>query len=131
VGELPAVELVTVGQRRGLGAAGFGPVGLGTDTPERRYVVDVDSVGATVTVGPLSALMVRHIRISDAVWVDAAPAPGEDLSAQMSAHGQPVAAQWSEEASTVLIREPVRRVAAGQSVVLYRGDAVVGGGVVA
>jgi tRNA-specific 2-thiouridylase len=131
VGELPAVELVTVGQRRGLGAAGFGPVDLGTDTPERRYVVDVDSAGATVTVGPLSALMVRRIRISNPVWVEAAPAPGEDLSAQMSAHGLPVAATWSEEASAVLIGEPVRRVAAGQSVVLYRGDAVVGGGVVA
>jgi len=31
---------------------------------------------------------------------------------------------------TVVPLEPVRRVAPGQSVVLYRGDAVVGGGVV-
>ena len=45
----------------------------------------------------------------------------------MSAHGRPVAATWSPPGS-VLTAEPIRRVAPGQSVVLYRGDAVVGGG---
>jgi tRNA-specific 2-thiouridylase len=116
---LPAVELVTVGQRRGIGA---GPDG------ERRYVVSVDPPSATVTVGPLADLMVTEVAVHSPVWVSSPPEPGEPLEVQMSAHGLPVAASWSAE-GRVIVAEPVRRVAPGQSVVLYRGDAVVGGGV--
>lgn len=117
LGEVPAVELVTVGQRRGLGP-----------TVGNRYVVDVDPATATVTVGPLSELMVERIPLVSPVWVDGPPGPGEVLEVQMSAHGQPVTARWDERGS-VYPAVPVRRVAPGQSVVLYRGDAVVGGGV--
>jgi tRNA-uridine 2-sulfurtransferase len=118
VGELPAVELVTVGQRRGLGSPE--PAG-------RRYVVAVNSSAATVTVGPLDALLVREIAVAQPVWVDSPPGPDERVLVQMSAHGRPVPGHWSD--GTILVEEPVRRVAPGQSVVLYRGDAVVGGGV--
>jgi tRNA-specific 2-thiouridylase len=117
VGELPAVELVTVGQRRGLASPEPGG---------RRYVVAVDSPSATVTVGPLDALLVSEIAVANPVWVDAPPGPGERLYVQMSAHGRPVAGRWAD--GTVVVEEPVRRVAPGQSVVLYRDDAVVGGG---
>ncbi len=118
VGELPAVELVTVGQRRGIGA---GPDG------ERRYVVSVEPRSATVTVGPVAELLVSAVAVREPVWVSSPPEPGEQLEVQTSAHGLPVAATWSAE-GRVVVAEPVRRVAPGQSVVLYRGDAVVGGG---
>jgi tRNA-specific 2-thiouridylase len=118
IGDLPAVELVTVGQRRGLGS----PEGGG-----RRYVVAVDSASATVTVGPLDALLLDEIEVVDPVWVDGPPDPDESLLVQMSAHGRPVQGRWAGGA--VVVEEPVRRVAPGQSVVLYRGDVVVGGGV--
>ena len=108
---------MTVGQRRGLG--------LG---PDRRYVLSVDSSTATVTVGPLDALMVSEIALGAPVWVEGPPFAGEALEAQMSAHGQPVPARWSGR--SVLLDVPVRKVAPGQSVVLYRSDDVVGGGVV-
>ncbi len=117
VGELPAVELVTVGQRRGLGSPEPGG---------RRYVVAVDNPSATVTVGPLDALLVGEIAVVQPVWVDGPPGPDERLLVQMSAHGRPVRGRWSN--GTVVVDEPVRRVAPGQSVVLYRDDAVVGGG---
>jgi tRNA-uridine 2-sulfurtransferase len=118
IGELPAVELVTVGQRRGLGSPEAGG---------RRYVVAVDAPSATVTVGPLDALLVRDIDVAEAAWVDGPPDPDERLMVQMSAHGRPVPGRWAGQ--SVVVEEPVRRVAPGQSVVLYRGDAVVGGGV--
>jgi tRNA-uridine 2-sulfurtransferase len=118
VGELPAVELVTVGQRRGLGSP---------EPARRRYVVAVDSRAATVTVGPLDALLVREIAVAQPVWVVSPPGLDERFLVQMSAHGRPVPGHWSD--GTILVDEPVRRVAPGQSVVLYRGDAVVGGGV--
>ena len=46
--------------------------------------------------------------------------------AQSSAHGAAVEAEFG--GGTVEFAEPHRRVAPGQSVVLYRGDCVVGGG---
>jgi tRNA-specific 2-thiouridylase len=118
LGTVEAVELVTVGQRRGLGPA------IG-----RRYVTAVDPASATVTVGPLGDLMVESIPVDAPAWVDGPPAEGEELEVQTSAHGEPVPARWSGAGGgSVLTARPVRRVAPGQSVVLYRGDAVVGGG---
>jgi tRNA-specific 2-thiouridylase len=138
IGEVPAVQLVTVGQRRGLGAlrAGGPRDGLApAEAPDpavltdaRRYVVHVDIPGATVTMGPLEALMVRDIQVRDPAWVDGPPAADEPLEVQVSAHGRPVPARWSSDGVVRITGDPIRRVAAGQSVVLYRDDAVVGGG---
>lgn len=120
VGAVPAVELVTVGQRRGLGPAGSGPDG-------RRFVVAVDAQDGVVTLGSLADLMVTEITVTGVSWVAGPPAPDEPLAVQASAHGAPVAAGWVEPA-TVRVGTPVRRIAPGQSVVLYRADEVVGGG---
>jgi len=125
VGELPAVELVTVGQRRGLGPLGAAAPSPGDDG--RRYVISVESASATVTVGPLTALLSTEIPVDREVWVTGPPAPGDTLDVQMSAHGRPIGARWSP--GLVVTEEPVRRVAPGQSVVLYRGDDVVGGAI--
>ena len=129
VGHVPSVHLVTVGQRKHLGAPTVaGAQGMSSNTAERTYAVDVDVPGATVTVGPLEQLLCRRIEVRDPVWSDEPPADGEDLEVQLSAHGRPAAATWTVDGA-VLVESPVRRVAPGQSVVLYRGDAVVGGGV--
>ena len=70
-----------------------GPIG---EPRGRRYVVDVDVPGATVTVGPLDGLAGRpRSRSGMPAWVDGPPADGERLEVQMSAHGQPVPATWS------------------------------------
>ncbi|HEX4864236.1 MAG TPA: tRNA 2-thiouridine(34) synthase MnmA [Acidimicrobiales bacterium] len=123
IGELPAVELVTVGQRRGLGS-------MGTVAGQRRYAVAVDSDLATVTVGTLEDLLVSTLQLSSMCWVDQPAVAGETLEVQMSAHGRPVTGAWSPPGK-VELGNAARRVAPGQSVVLYRGDSVVGGGVAA
>ena len=77
VGEVPAIELVTIGQRTGLGLPGGGP---------KRFVVDVDRATATVVVGDERDLLGRRRRRSSRVtWVDA-PVDG-DVLVQCSAHG--------------------------------------------
>ena len=81
-----------------------------------------------MTVGPLEALLVKEVSIRDAVWVDGPPAEGAVLEAQMSAHGRTAPAVWASDGVVRLLHAPIRRVAPGQSVVLYDGDAVVGGG---
>jgi tRNA-uridine 2-sulfurtransferase len=116
VGAVPAVELVTVGQRRGLGLPG------GMDP---RYVTGVDVASRTVTVGPIASLLTDTVQIADATWVD--DEPDGDVLVQSSAHGR--VTRGTYRAGTVRFADSVRRIAPGQSVVLYDGDRVLGGGV--
>lgn len=129
VGTVDAVELVTIGQRRGLNLAG------GSD---RRFVVDVDVPTATVTIGERRDLLASQVRIENVVWADQ-PVTGA-VTAQYSAHGTPVTATVTpdgDEHAVIVWDDPERRIAPGQSVVMYqrlideRGnerDLVVGGG---
>jgi tRNA-specific 2-thiouridylase len=120
VGRVEAVELVTIGQRRGLGLAGGGAP---------RYVVDVDPASATVTVGDRADLLVDEQPVDRWRWA-AEPIAGPVL-VQCSAHGRAVPAEIvvdAEGLGTVRWVDRQRRVAPGQSVVAYDGDEVVGGG---
>lgn len=126
LGEVPELELLTVGQRRGLGPAVTGP--------ERRYVVGVDLASRTATLGTLEDLLVGEIPVTGLSWSDEAVPAGTHVVAQASAHGKPLAARWQPsgpDAGRVVLDEPARRVAPGQAVVLYEGDIVLGGGTVA
>ena len=122
VGEVPAVELVTVGQRRGLGLAG-GTAG--------RFAVDVDVEARTVRVGDVDDLLVATTSVVGLGW-SAGPVSGPVL-AQCSAHGRARPAEVvpaGDGTAEVRWAEPVRRVAPGQAVVLYDLDdrLVLGGG---
>ena len=119
VGRVGAVELVTIGQRRGLGLTG------GDATP--RYVVDVDVAAATVTVGGPHDLCEAATAVRDVVWTDGQV--DGPLLAQCSAHGEPAWASFDFDASELRWAQPHRRVAPGQAVVFYDGDEVVGGAV--
>ena len=121
VGEVPAVELVTVGQRRGLGTPG-GPA----TRSDRRYALAVDTAAGTVTVGGLDDLMTDAVAVEGVHWCGADPGPGAAVQVQCSAHGTPVAAVW-DGSSLLRTASPLRRVAPGQSVVLYEEDRVLGG----
>ncbi len=123
VGEVPAVELVTIGQRRGIGLPGGGP---------KRYVVDVDHRESTVVVGSHDDMLTGSMTAASPTWIDG-PVAGEVLM-QMSAHGATVAATIEVRDDIVHIewRSPQRRVAPGQSVVFYdEADRCVLGGATA
>jgi tRNA-specific 2-thiouridylase len=114
VGEVAAVQLVTIGQRRGLGLAGGA---------SPRYVLGVD--GDLVTVGPADELPVATVALESMAWVDE-PVEGRVL-VQSSAHGRVRPATYGD--AVVTYDEPGPRIAPGQSVVLYDGDDVLGGGI--
>ncbi len=116
VGHTDAVELVTLGQRRGLGLGGGG-------VP--RYVTNVDVPRRRVQVGRRHDLLVDSVSVGDLIWL--AGRVDGPLSVQASAHGQARAA--SVDGTVVRFAEPVPRVASGQSVVVYAGDLVVAGGI--
>ncbi|HET6793331.1 MAG TPA: aminomethyltransferase beta-barrel domain-containing protein, partial [Acidimicrobiales bacterium] len=119
-GRVDAVELVTVGQRRGIGP---GPDG------RRRFAVDVDVRRRRVVVGGLERLMTDRVAVGPFSWTGPPVAEGSAVEVQCSAHGRP-SAGWVG-AGEVRLAEPVRRVAPGQTVALYRGDEVLGSAVVA
>jgi tRNA-specific 2-thiouridylase len=141
LGAVEAVELVTVGQRRGMPAAG-----------ERRYAVAVDVHGRRVTVTGASRATVDEVSLvqGTVTWVDRPPADGEEAFAQVSAHGRPAhctiriaapatpparASAPTDGAASVSVRfdTPQRPVAPGQTVALYDSadpDSVLGAGIV-
>lgn len=118
LGRVDARELVTVGQRRGLGIAG---------SPTPRFVVDVDAEAGSITVGNPEDLLTSETPLAPVTW-SAGPVPdGTRLLAQTSAHGKTAPGHFSS--GSFHWDEPKPRVAPGQSVVFYDlGDEFVIGG---
>lgn len=113
----------TIGQRRGLGL--LEPA----DGGRPRYVVDIDIDTARVTVGAPELLDVDEIEGSHLRWLaDPLDDRAREVSAQVRAHGEPVPATARVDADRLLVTlaEPIRGLAAGQSVVLYDGTRVLG-----
>jgi tRNA-uridine 2-sulfurtransferase len=126
VGTVDAVELVTVGQRRGMGHGADGG---------RRYVVGVDGPAGRVLVAPGAAAVVDRVRLvpGSLSWVDRPLGHGAAAVAQVSAHGRPVNCVFEiEPGAAVVFARDQRPVAPGQTVALYdpdQPDMVLGSGV--
>jgi tRNA-uridine 2-sulfurtransferase len=113
----------TVGQRKGLG--------IGTPAPDGRprYVLDIEPVSNTVTVGSAEALGADEIEAQRTVWSGCRPPGGTiDCLVQLRAHGHacPASARLDGDTLRISLNEPARGVAAGQAAVLYEGDTVLG-----
>ena len=96
-----------------------------------RYVIDIDPDTDTVTVGAAEDLDIDEAVVGGMRWVNRPE--GGFLGAQYRAHGRAVTAEVSEEGEDkvrVRFTEPQRAVAGGQTLALYRGDEVVGGGII-
>ncbi|MGI4894287.1 MAG: aminomethyltransferase beta-barrel domain-containing protein, partial [Janthinobacterium lividum] len=112
----------TVGQRKGLGLRR--PAGDGRP----RYVLSIEPVRRTVTVGPAHRLAVGGLCALDAVWSAPAPVGPVEVHAQVRAHGEavPAVAELVGEQLRVSLRTPLTGVAPGQTVALYAGTRVLG-----
>lgn len=112
----------TVGQRRGLGLAGF---------DEPLFVTGIE--GEDVYVGPREALDTPALRMTNASWISGSP-PGHAVSAQVRYRGEamPCAlAQGTDGTWDVCFTsERPAGVAPGQAVVFYDGDECLGGGTI-
>lgn len=125
VGQHDGTYGFTVGQRRGLGVA------AGDARP--RYVLGIEPVSRTVTIGTAELASVDEVRTGAPTWTGAAPVLPGRFEVQLRAHGSPVPCEVSADDDGLRIEPavPQRGVAPGQSAVLYepdaeRGDRVVG-----
>jgi tRNA-specific 2-thiouridylase len=128
-GTVEAVELVTVGQRRGMGHGQDGT---------RRYVTSVDVATRRVVVGAAEDVLRSsvHLPLPSVTWVDLPLQTGARAVVQVSAHARPVPCMVEIDGTEVVVRfdAPQRPVAPGQTVALYDAadpDAVVGAGIAA
>jgi tRNA-specific 2-thiouridylase len=123
LGEHDGAYGFTIGQRKGLRIGHPAPDG------KPRYVLDIQPVTGTVTVGPREALDVHEITAARPVWTGCAPPTGPlDCTVQLRAHGEvhPATARLDGGQLTITLHAPARGIAKGQAAVLYDGDLVLG-----
>ena len=124
VGAHKGIAFHTVGQRRGLDVA------LG----ERVYVTAIDAVKNEVKVGYADSLLQRELAADKIVWGgEGIPVVPIRVQAKIRYRSFPKPATLFEADSKVLrllFDEPERGITPGQSVVLYQGESVIGGGVI-
>ncbi|MCV7434629.1 tRNA 2-thiouridine(34) synthase MnmA [Mycolicibacterium bacteremicum] len=117
--EHEGVHGFTIGQRKGLGIGGPGPDG------QPRYVTGIDAATGTVRVGPAEDLDVWELTGDKPVFTGGVPLerPVEGV-VQVRAHGGLAEAvvRLVDGRLVADLRKPLRGVAPGQTMVLYRPD---------
>ena len=122
VGKHEGYPFYTIGQRHGLGLA------LGYPA----YVTHIDAETNTITVGPREELL-RQTLVARQLTLSKYPSLEEErpVVAKIRSHdpgGAGIAWQSGPDELHVAFAEPRRAITPGQSVVLYEGDDVLGGG---
>jgi len=120
LGEHPGIVHFTRGQRAGLRIAVGYPL----------YIVDIDAVLNRIIVGKKEDTLASTVIAKDVnLFFSSFPARGE-AKIRYGAHAMPCAIVYDGETLTVTFDEPCSAITPGQSVVVYDGDVVVGGGII-
>ena len=122
LGEHRGYARFTIGQRRGL-PGGFA---------EPMYVVDIRPDERAVVIGPREELLGNGVIAREANWLaHQAPQVGARVSVQVRHRAAPAAAEvvrLKGDEVELALDEPVAAITPGQSLVLYDGERVLGGG---
>ena len=114
----------TIGQRKGLGLS----------LPAPLYVCRKDMAKNTVVLAPEEALYTRRLLADGVNWIagepPAAPVRAAARTRYSAAEAPAVVTPLPDGRMEVLFDRPQRAVTAGQAVVLYDGDEVLGGGTI-
>ncbi len=123
-----------LGRHRGLAAYTTGQrKGLGVSAAGRLYVLSKDAASNTVLLGGDGELYAPSLLASRVNWIEPEPAGALRVSAK-TRYSQSEAAATATPLPDGMLRvdfdEPQRAITAGQAVVLYDGERVVGGGTI-
>lgn len=123
VGEHDGVAGFTIGQRKGLGAFGG-----------KRFVTQIDAELNLITIGEDEALLSRVLWAERPSWVGQEP-PSREFEASVKVRYKsaavPATVRLAADEIEVEFRQPVRAITPGQAAVVYDGDRVLGGGIIA
>lgn len=123
VGTHRGYPFYTIGQRKGIGAFG-----------EKVYVTEIDKESNTVVIGSQSDLLHRGLVASSVNWLSIGTLSGPmKVTAKVRYKDDDTAAvvtPLGDGRIQLIFDEPKRAITPGQSVVLYDGDDVLGGGII-
>jgi tRNA-specific 2-thiouridylase len=125
VGEHQGIAFYTIGQRKGIGA----------HKGEPKYVIALDPERNAVIIGDDRDLMRSELLAEDVTFISGEwPTGSLDITAKIrynSVEAEAVLHVGDEgQKVRVVFKEPQRAVTPGQSVVFYKGDEVLGGGII-
>lgn len=123
LGRHRGIAFYTVGQRRGLGLGG----------PEALYVVRLDLERNAVVVGSREEVPGWWLEAEEAAWVEGtSPAPEFEAEAMIRYNADPTPCRVFVRGERIRVefQRKVWAITPGQHVVLYRGEEVLGGGVI-
>lgn len=121
VGHHDGAIYYTLGQRHGLGVGGGLPYYVtGKDMEKNELYVSRDLNDAS--------MWRRELPLTHIHWINNAPAAGDQLQVRLRHRGALLPVRL--DGDTLHLEHPERSVAPGQSAVIYRGDEVLGGGIV-
>ena len=117
----------TIGQRKGL------RIGTPAADGKPRFVLDIEPVSGTVTVGPRESLAVTGLSCIRPLWCGTAPSGPLECTVQLRAHGDEHRAVVvpSGAGFDVTLHDPASGIAPGQACVVYDSRRVVGSGTIA
>ncbi|MCK5063880.1 MAG: hypothetical protein KAQ97_01285 [Candidatus Fermentibacteraceae bacterium] len=121
IGTHQGIENYTIGQRKGFGAFG-----------RRMYVVSIDPVSDTVTVGDRQDILSSGCTVGSMNWFRKPSESCIETLVQTRYRRRPVAADLEIMNDSMLVRfkEPEEAVAPGQVCAVYLDTAVIGGGII-
>lgn len=122
IGEHEGALFYTIGQRQGLHVGGGLPYYVARkDMKTNTIYVTTDLNDAT--------LWTKTIKLQDLHWINHQPVSGKQYQARLRYRGPLIKCMIDGE--TLSLVDEQRGLAAGQSAVLYDGDTVLGGGIIA
>ncbi|MEK7599738.1 MAG: tRNA 2-thiouridine(34) synthase MnmA [Patescibacteria group bacterium] len=120
IGQHDGAIFYTIGQRHGL------DVGGGLPYYVSRKDIKTNTIYVTTNLDDAN-LWTKDVELQDLHWINSAPEKGKTYQARLRYRGPLI--ECTVYGGKLMLSEPQRGLAAGQSAVIYDGDLVMGGGI--
>ncbi len=124
LGEHRGIPFYTIGQRHGLGLSSAAPL----------YVTSIDAGKQAVIVGGREDIYSDELEASGMNWIamlpPTTPFPAKAKIRYRHTEAEALVTPLDDNRVNVKFHEPQMAITPGQAVVLYRGDVVLGGGII-